>query len=93
MSRLPLLIVSCAQKAIFCSRRLYREKLQIPLFQRGTLIPPFEKGGQGGFSFSGATHLWFMNVYRESPGLGASFKPAPTGAFISGGGQKVAINV
>ena len=25
----------------------------IPLFQRGTLIPPFEKGGQGGFFILG----------------------------------------
>jgi hypothetical protein len=59
-------IPSCLQGAIFCSRRLYREKLQIPLnppFPKGDFnTPPLKKGGRGDFSSSGAKHLWFMNV-------------------------------
>jgi hypothetical protein len=40
-------------------------KNQIPLnppFPTGDFRTPLCKGGQGGFSFSGVKHLWFMDV-------------------------------
>ena len=53
--------------------KIYREKLQIPLnppFQRGTLIPPFEKGGQGGFFILGGETFV---VNERLPGCTAAY--------------------
>ena len=42
-----------------------------------------EKSLKGALSGEAGRQLF----YRESPGVGAGFKPAPTGDFILGGGQ------
>jgi hypothetical protein len=52
-----------------------------------------KKGGRGDFSSLGVRHLWFMDVYRESPDVGAGLKPASSGNFMVGGANTSAITV